>query len=36
MIAIPARAIPVKNLMMPNMMYDVEKALRAANNMDPR
>lgn len=36
MIAIPARATPVKNLMMTNIMYDVENALRTANNMDPR
>lgn len=34
--AIPARATPVKNLRVTNMMYEVEKALRTANNMDPR
>lgn len=34
--AIPARATPVKNLMMTNIMYDVEKALRSENSMDPR
>lgn len=36
MIAIPARATPVRNLMMTNIMYDVENALRTENNMDPK
>lgn len=31
MILIPARDIPVKSLMMTNIMYDVENALRTAN-----
>lgn len=33
MMVIPASDIPVKNLMMTNITYDVEKALSAANTM---
>lgn len=33
---IPASDSPVKNLMMTNIMYEVENALKTANNMDAR
>lgn len=36
MILIPASDIPVKNLMMTNIIYEVENALRTANVMDDK
>lgn len=36
MILIPASDIPVKNLMMTNITYDVENALRTANIVDDK
>lgn len=35
-ILIPASDIPVKNLMMTNIIYDVENALRIAKVMDDK
>lgn len=36
MILIPASDIPVKNLMIVNIIYDVENALKTANIKDDR
>lgn len=36
MILIPASVIPVKNLMIVNITYDGENALKTANIMDDR
>ncbi len=36
MILIPASDIPVKNLMIINIVYDVENALRTAKSIDDK